>query len=208
MATFISPERNKETKTTNRAKDTSSFGSFLIELGKIVLIALAIIVPVRYFLVQPFYVKGASMEPTFHDHEYLLIDEITYRFSDPGRGDIVVLRYPRDPSQFFIKRIIGLPGERVEVQDGSVIIYDANNLNGFTLTESYLVSNLETYGDSTTTVGSDEFFVMGDNRTASLDSRSFGTVQRKYLVGRAWLRIWPFIKFKHFTEPSYSLSGT
>src|SRR5688572_7065679 len=91
---------------------------FVSELVHVVVISLAIIIPVRYFLIQPFYVKGASMEPNFHDHEYLIIDEIGYRFEDPHRGDIVVFRYPGDPSQYFIKRVIGLPGERVKVYGG------------------------------------------------------------------------------------------
>ena len=85
--------------------------SFFFELVKIIVISLVIIIPVRYFLIQPFYVKGASMEPNFYDHEYLIIDEITYRFRDPERGEIIVFRYPRNPQEYFIKRIIGLPGD-------------------------------------------------------------------------------------------------
>ena len=94
---------------------------FLLEIVQIVVIAAAIIIPIRYFLVQPFYVRGASMEPTFLDREYLLIDEITYRFRDPQRGDVVVFRYPRDPSEFFIKRVIGVPGDTVDVANGKVV---------------------------------------------------------------------------------------
>src|SRR3989344_941482 len=101
-----------------------NFLSYLFELVKVVAISLAIIIPVRYYLIQPFYVKGASMEPNFYDKEYLIIDEISYRFHTPARGDIVVFRYPRDPEEFFIKRIIGLPGERVQIKDGFVFIYN------------------------------------------------------------------------------------
>ncbi|MBI5254729.1 signal peptidase I, partial [Candidatus Falkowbacteria bacterium] len=82
------------------------------DMVKVVCISLAIIIPVRYFLIQPFYVKGASMEPNFFDHEYLIINEIGYRFDAPQRGDIVVFKYPKDQSQYFIKRIVGLPGEK------------------------------------------------------------------------------------------------
>ena len=84
--------------------------SYILELVHVVVISLAIIIPIRYFLIQPFYVKGASMEPSFYDHEYLIIDEISYRFREPQRGDVVVFKYPNDPSQYFIKRIIGMPG--------------------------------------------------------------------------------------------------
>jgi len=97
---------------------------YTLEIIKVILISLAIIVPVRYFLIQPFYVKGASMEPNFFDHEYLIINEISYRFNAPERGDIVVFKYPRDPSQYFIKRIIGLPNEALEIKDGKIIIFN------------------------------------------------------------------------------------
>ena len=94
-----------------------NFLSFVFELIKIVVISLVIIIPVRYFLIQPFYVKGASMEPNFYDHEYLIIDEITYRFNEPQRGDIIVFRYPRNPQEYFIKRLIAMPGEEVQIKD-------------------------------------------------------------------------------------------
>ena len=92
-----------------------NFFIFVFEVVKVVVISLAIIIPVRYFLIQPFYVKGASMEPSFYDHEYLIVDEMSYRFRLPERGEIVVFKYPLDPSQYFIKRVIGLPGEKVEI---------------------------------------------------------------------------------------------
>ena len=97
-------------------------GLFVLEVAKIIIISLAIIIPIRYYLIQPFYVKGASMEPTFHDYEYLIIDEISYRFKNPSRGDIIVLKDPRNKSQFFIKRIIGLPGETVNIKNGTITI--------------------------------------------------------------------------------------
>ena len=96
--------------------------AFIWETIKVVVISLAIIIPVRYFVVQPFFVKGASMEPTFEDNNYILIDEISYRFNDPERGDVVVFRFPEDKSQFFIKRIIGLPEETIEIKNDHVII--------------------------------------------------------------------------------------
>ncbi len=94
---------------------SESVSSFVVEVAKVVIISLAIIIPVRYFLIQPFYVKGASMEPNFHDNEYLVVDEVSYRFRQPARGDVVVIRRPRQDLDFLIKRVVGLPGERVEI---------------------------------------------------------------------------------------------
>lgn len=173
-------------------------GEFVVELVKVVLISLVIILPVRYYLVQPFYVKGASMEPTFLDHEYLLIDEISYRFEKPERGAVVVFRYPRDPRQFFIKRVIGLPGETVNIKDGQVVISRSGPEEDLTLEETYLDSGTTTSGDSSVTVPVNSYFLMGDNRNASLDSRVFGPVAESYLIGRVWLRAWPLDRWTTF----------
>lgn len=181
---------------------------FVSELLHVVIISLAIILPVRYFLIQPFYVKGASMEPNFQDHEYLVIDELSYRFRDPARGDIVVFRYPNDPSQYYIKRVIGLPGERVRVSDNGVWVFNASHPNGTKLDESgYLdaavPTNCDRQGincDKDITMGADEYFLMGDNRENSSDSRLFGPVTRDFLIGRVWVRGWPPEKFRVFAE--------
>lgn len=176
--------------------------SLITELLHVVVISLAIIIPVRYFLVQPFYVKGASMEPNFYDHEYLIIDEISYRFDDPQRGDIVVFRYPNDPSQYFIKRVVGLPGERVRIIGGSVTVFDNDHPDGFTLDESSYLGAAFTGGDRDVTLGAESYFLLGDNRSASLDSRAFGPVLRDFIVGRVWIRGWPPEKFRLFgTQP-------
>lgn len=177
---------------------------FLAEVIQIVVISAAIIIPVRTFLIQPFYVQGASMEPNFYDHEYLIINEISYRLGDPVRGDIVVFRYPRDPSQFFIKRVIGLPGEVVEVKDGEVTIYNDDYPNGIKLDETYLDLE-ETGGHERMTLGVSEYFVMGDNRDASLDSRSFGPIVRQAIVGKVWIRGLPVTRLKIFETPDYSI---
>lgn len=179
--------------------------SLLLELVQVLAISLAIIIPVRYFLVQPFYVKGASMEPSFWDHEYLIIDELSYRFKQPQRGDIVVFRYPADPKQFFIKRVIGLPGETVEVAGGQVKIYNDKHPNGQVLDEKVYLDQDYTAMTRTLTLKNDEFFVLGDNRIASLDSRIFGPVKREYIVGKVWLRGWPLESWKVFGETQYSL---
>lgn len=178
--------------------------SFLFEVVQIVLISSAIIIPIRYFLIQPFYVKGASMEPNFYDHEYLIIDELTYRFRDPFRGEILVFRYPRDPSQFFIKRIVGLPGETVEITGGNVIIYNVEHPNGLVLEEEYL-DDEQTNGKVRVTLGEDEYYVFGDNRDASLDSRSFGPIHSDDVIGRVWVRGLPFSRMGTFDLPEYNL---
>lgn len=179
--------------------------AFIIELVKIVLISLVIIIPIRYFLIQPFYVKGASMEPNFYDREYLIIDEISYRLGKPERGDIVVFRYPLDPQEYFIKRLIGLPGESVQIKGGNVIVYNEQNPNGVFADEYYLPEDLKTYGlsEDKVNLGEDQYFVLGDNRGSSKDSRSFGTVDKSFIVGKVLLRGLPFSRAQFFEAPQY-----
>lgn len=182
-----------------------NFFSQVFELVKIVVISLAIIIPIRYYLIQPFYVKGASMEPTFYDQEYLIVNEIGYKVNPPQRGDVVVFRYPRDPQEFFIKRIVGLPGEKVQVKDGQVVVYNQdNNWQGVSLNEDYLPKSLKTYGmnDDIVTLNNEEYYVLGDNRNASKDSRVFGPVNKSFLIGRVWLRGFPFSRAQYFEPKS------
>ena len=179
---------------------------FTWELLKVVIISLVIIIPVRYFLIQPFYVKGMSMEPNFHDHEYLIIDEISYRFNNPKRGDIIVFRYPKDPQEYFIKRVIGLPGEKVEIKDGQVYIYNQQYKDGVILDEKYLSPDLRTFsvsGTDSVALGPNQFYVLGDNRNSSKDSRSFGQVGRSFITGRVMFRGWPVNRLTMFKTPTY-----
>ena len=184
-----------------------NFFSFIFELAKIVIISLVIIIPIRYFLIQPFYVKGASMEPSFYDHEYLIIDEISYRLGEPNRGDVLVFRYPKDPQEYFIKRLIGLPGEKVQIKDGNVIIYNDENPDGVILEEPYLEPGTKTYAlnEDKIAIGDNEYFVLGDNRNSSKDSRSFGLVNESFITGKVLLRGWPFSRFQFFDAYNYSL---
>ena len=175
-----------------------SFFLFVWEILKIVLIALVIVIPIRYFLFQPFIVKGQSMEPNFENSNYLIVDELSYRFRDPQRGEVVVFRYPKNISQRFIKRIIGLPGEKIEIEAGVVMV------NGKILDESkYLLLGVQTSGDIQISLDENEYFVLGDNRISSFDSRQWGTLPRKNIIGRVYFRAWPITDLTKFEVPSY-----
>ena len=192
------------TEPTNQEKPRKVALVFFLELIQIIAISLAIIIPIRYFLVQPFYVKGTSMEPNFFDREYLIIDELSYRLSDPKRGDIVVFHYPNNPKEYFIKRVIGLPGETVEIKDGKIKIYNNEHPNGFMLDEEpYLSDSVYTSQNITKTLSAGHYFVLGDNRPMSYDSRFFGPIDKNVIVGRVWLRGWPLDRWKKFNTPTY-----
>ncbi len=162
----------------------------LKEIAILVVLVVLIVLPVRIFIAQPFVVDGDSMVPTFQDRDYLIVDELTYRFSEPSRGDVVVFRYPNDPAVFYIKRIIGLPGETVHISRGQVTV-EREDGTSVTLDELYIVNEDATY-TLDTTLGEDQFFVMGDNRPRSSDSRVWGPLPRENIMGRAYVRILPF----------------
>lgn len=170
---------------TQQQKSESFFG----ELIRFTLIALAIVIPVRLFVAQPFIVSGASMDPTFADGEYLIVNQLTYRFEDPQRGDVVIFKYPKDESKFFIKRVIGLPGEKVIIDGSEVTIVNKEHPDGFALKEPYIGSIRE--DSMSVTLKSDQFFVMGDNRKQSSDSRMWGTLPRKDIIGTPFVRLFP-----------------
>jgi signal peptidase I len=174
---------------------------FIWEFVKIAIMASVIVLPIRYFLFQPFIVKGESMAPNFSTGDYLIVDEITYRFSEPQRGDVIIFKYPKDNSQRFIKRIIGLPGETVQVRNGQVLVYEDDK--EIVLDEKYLPKDLKTDGDVKTLLNNDEYFVMGDNREQSFDSRVWGIVPRSDIIGKAFLRIFPISSLSQITPPSY-----
>ncbi len=154
-----------------------------------IILAVLIVLPVRLFVAQPFVVDGESMHPTFTNGDYLIIDQITYRFEDPKRGDVIVFRYPEHPSTFYIKRIIGLPGETVRVQDGKVAITTATG-EEISFAEPYVVNDDATYTRDMQ-LGDGEYYVMGDNRPKSSDSRIWGALPRENIIGRAFLRLLP-----------------
>lgn len=186
-------------------KSSKIIKEFILEFIKIIIISLAIVIPIRYFLIQPFYVKGASMEPSFHDYEYLIIDEISFRFRAPQRGEIVVFHSPYNWHDYYIKRIIGLANERIVIKDGEVYVYNQEFEYGAKLDEAnYLSAAVKTPGQVDLKLSNGELFVLGDNRNSSLDSRSFGAISQKQIVGRAWLRGWPISRFKQFDIPVYN----
>ena len=165
--------------------------SFFGEIVKFAILAALIVVPVRLFIAQPFIVNGASMEPTFATGEYLIVDQLTYAFETPKRGDVIIFRYPRDTSKFFIKRVIGLPGETVQLRGEDIIIRNSMHPNGIILNEPYLTADNRESNALTTELAEDEYFVLGDNREASSDSRIWGPLKEEFLVGRAFLRLFP-----------------
>ncbi|MEK7113780.1 MAG: signal peptidase I [Patescibacteria group bacterium] len=176
-------------------KEQSGKQSFW-EIVRFALIAIAIVIPVRTLVAQPFVVSGSSKIPTFEDAQYLIIDEISYRFSEPKRGQVIVFKYPNDTKKFFIKRIIGLPNETVDIKGDIVIIKNEENPDGFVLSQEYVKNhaNSETHFE----LKADEYFVMGDNRSASSDSRYWGAVNRKLIIGRPFVRLLPFSKMETF----------
>ncbi len=168
------------------------------EVLEVVLVAVVTVFLIRSFLIQPFLVSGASMEPNFGSGNYLLIDELTYRFREPERGEVIVFRYPENPSTYYIKRIVGLPGETVNIQRGAVKITGSDGKE-FVLKEEYLPVGALTSGNKTVTLGSAEYFMLGDNRNYSFDSRSWGPMDRKYIIGIARLRLLPLTEIEAFT---------
>lgn len=174
-----------------QTQDGNQRSGFVWELVRTGLIVLLIVVPIRLFVAQPFIVSGASMEPTLSSGDYLIIDQISYQFHEPDRKDVAVFRFPDNPSRFYIKRIIGLPGETVKISEGTVRIYNKAHPDGFTLTEPYLNPDNRVQEKMAITLGDDEYFVLGDNRQSSSDSRTWGVLPERYLVGRAVLQLFP-----------------
>lgn len=192
-------------QTSNQAEiPEQNRQNFWKEFAKLALIALIVIVPFRLFIAQPFIVDGASMDPTFADGEYLIVDELSYRFREPARGEVLIFKYPQDPCapwkqqlikrersqcRYFIKRIIGLPSETVSIVNGKVTILNNENPEGFVLDEPYV--KLAKADTERFTLGNDEYFVMGDNRAQSADSRLWGPVPRENFIGRPFARFIP-----------------
>ncbi len=171
------------------------------EIIKIIFFALLIVVPIRVFLFQPFIVRGVSMEPSFHEADYLIVDQLSYRFREPVRGEVVVFQYPQNPQKRHIKRIIGLPGESVIIRNERIVI---NHQGEEIILEEDYLSLPRTTGDKEILLSEEEYFVMGDNREASFDSRNWGSLPRDNIVGRVFFQISPFSVFARVESPSYN----
>lgn len=177
----------EEGQNMNEKPETA--GGLFLEILKFTIVAILIVAPIRFFIAQPFIVKGESMDPTFADGQYLIVDELTYRTHVPDRGDVIVFKYPKDPSKYFIKRIIGLPNETVKIDAGRVTIFGEQYPEGHLLDEPYLKEL--SYETLTEKLGAGEYFVMGDNRSNSLDSRIWGPLPRENMIGRVLIRLFP-----------------
>lgn len=212
MANFVSPSNQpveplpplyESSGGDEKSSILREAGTFFWETAKVIIISLAIILPIRFYVAQPFYVKGASMEPSFYDHEYLIIDEFSYHFRNPHRGEVVVFRYPENPDQFFIKRVIGLPNERITISQGTIMVYPEGTTKPLLIQEPYLDSSTRTAGDIDLLLQEGEYYVLGDNRSASFDSRSFGPLGRSFVIGRVVFRGWPVNRIDVFSNVQY-----
>jgi signal peptidase I len=158
---------------------------------QVIIIALLISLPIRFFIAEPFVVNGASMDPTFSTGQFLIVDRLTYRFEEPKRGDVIVFKYPNNPSTYFIKRIIGLPGETVSIKNGIVTIINTESPTGTVLDETYVDSSHRSHENTSSILGPDQYFVMGDNRAQSSDSRIWGALDKGLIAGRPIVRLLP-----------------
>lgn len=176
--------------------------SFLWETTKVIIIALLIVIPVRYFLFQPFVVSGESMKPTYNNGDYLIVESISYKIRDPLRGEVIVFYYPENPSFRHIKRIIGMPNEKIIIDNNRIEITDLNE-DSIILNESDYLSFFESDEREEFLLEDDEYFVMGDNRSASFDSRKWGSLPRDHIIGRTAVRVFPLSNFEIIDIPNY-----
>ncbi len=167
---------------------------FIRDVGSFILIVVFVVIPFRIYVAQPYLVTGGSMDPTFENGEYLIVDQLSYRFDDPKRGEVIIFRFPKDPREFFIKRVVGLPGETVKLSIGGVTIVNKDNPEGFLLSEPYVVFDKK--DALIMNLKDNEYFVMGDNRIASADSRLWGPVPRENVVGRPFVALFPLSKIR------------
>ena len=175
--------------------ESRSLGQSVWEWSKVILIALLIALPIRFFIAEPFVVNGASMDPTFSTGQFLIVDRLTYRIEAPKRGDVIVFKYPENPTIYFIKRIIGLPGETVDIQNGVVTITTVTAtgtpVHAQVLSEPYIDPAHASHDTYHKTLADSEYFVMGDNRSQSSDSRAWGALPSDLIIGRPIVRLFP-----------------
>lgn len=179
---------------STESEDKVTVWEFIKDTVKFTALSLLIVLPIRTFIAQPFLVSGSSMKPTFLDGEYLIIDELSYNFNQPERGQVIVFKYPNDPSKYFIKRIVGLPGELINVENGRITITNTESPGGFILEEPYIKETNWGWKNIKMQLGENDYFVMGDNRNASSDSREWGALPKNFIIGNVALRLLPINK--------------
>jgi len=213
---------NKDESTTNKV-DLTETPAIAWEIVKTIVGVAIFVIFFRFFVIQPFYIIGSSMLPDFHEGEYLFIDEASYHLRAPARGEVVVFRHPDEactafvksnqllktvvqgPCKSYIKRVIGLPGETIRVENGVVSVFNTKNPAGLTLSEGYIENGVKTLGNLNVKLEDDEYFVLGDNRepNASSDSREWGPLTKDYIIGRAWLRLLPVADLGFISKAKY-----
>ena len=176
---------------------------FISDLLINAVIVVGLMLLIRYALISPFKIKGESMEPNFHSGDLLIVNKLSKHYK---RGDVVVLRPPTDTKQFYVKRIVALPGEKVQFKNGKVVIFNNENPDGFTLAEDYIPGNFSTFGQSgeAVTVPSDNYYTLGDNREHSNDSRYWGALPKSNIEGKALVVLWPLRANAIVHSPEYS----
>lgn len=175
--------------------------NIFFDLVESVVVAASIFVVIYLFIAQPHMVKGASMEPTFHDGEYILTDKISYKFGVPKRGDVIVFKAPRNPEFDYIKRIEAIPGDTISILNGQVLINNQVIKEDYINTSTYLIPGQFLKEGQELKLNPDEFFVMGDNRDHSSDSRAWGVVPRNDIIGKVFFRYWPPNHFGPIKNP-------
>ena len=191
--------------------EKTSFWKNVWEWAKVIIVAILISLPIRYFVAEPFIVNGASMDPTFSTGQFLIVDRLSYRFENPKRGDVVVFQYPGNPSIYYIKRIIGLPGEVVNIKDGVVTVTKgeaSTTIEDVTLTEPYIATDHISHDNMQIALSKTQYFVMGDNRSQSSDSRFWGPLEANLITGRPLIRLLPPTELSVFPGEYRSASST
>lgn len=189
---LMAMNEEKNDSPTPPTTKKSTLKGILREVFIFALIAFGIVLPFRMYIAEPYLVDGRSMDPTFATGDYLIVDKISYTFNLPERNSVVVLKYPKDTNKSFIKRIVGLPGEKVIIKDNVVTIVNAENPDGFVVDGSYVTHTSN--GSYEKELGADEYYVLGDNRAESFDSRFWGPLQKKYIIGKPVIRLFPLNK--------------
>lgn len=208
----LEEQENKWSDNLNKIdepkNDRFSFFEFLWDLIKTAIIVVVLAFVIKFFLIQPFIVDGSSMQPNFESNEYLLAEKVSYYLSSPKRGDVIIFHPPGQSNVNYIKRIIGMPGEKITIADNQIKIINAQYPNGFILAEPYIPHNFKTLTSENQNqydVSSNEYFVLGDNREHSSDSREWGTLPKENIIGRAWIDIYPLSDFGIVERAKFSL---